>query len=100
MTCRVARRGAGITAAVLWAVAVVVVGLSFDGDRYTNVVLLFVAAAAAATAIAGVGYFLSKGSAEAVFEMGRRAGVQEGLMERQAAAEGGNVAFLPRRAGL
>lgn len=100
MTCRVVRRSSGAVAGVLWVAAAGLVAW-LPSDAHTNKVMLIVAMAVSATVIAGVGYFLSKGSAEAVYRMGDRAGYQRAQLERwqeeEASGDTGNVTFLPGR---
>lgn len=62
--------------------------------------LLVVSAAASGTVIGGIGYFLSKGSAEAVYQMGFRAGKVAQVQECHGKADasgGGTVVAFPMR---
>lgn len=80
MTCKMARRGCAVLATMLWVAAVGVIATA-DHDGHTNIVLLLVALAAAASAVSGIGYFLSKGSSETVYQLGYEAGLRAGRRE-------------------
>lgn len=99
MTCRVARRASGLVAVVLWSVALGVALRDTGEDRHPlPLLLLLVGAAAAATVIGGVGFMLSKGSAEAVYQMGFRAGRIAQFQEcagKAAEGSGGAVLAFP-----
>lgn len=101
VTCRMTRRASGLVAIGLWSTALgVALRSAREQGHPVALLLLLVGAAAAATVIGGVGFMLSKGSAEAVFQMGIREGRRLQLEEcaGKAVANGGGVVLaLPVR---
>jgi len=78
---------------MLWGAAVLLEIVTPDDGR-TNLILLLVAAGAASACCAVVGFLLSKGSAEQVWQLGYEAGWKAAQSVHVDQARGGKVSVL------